>query len=114
MSYGFFFFLAFLLTIVVEIPVLFLLVKYLFKLNIPIKEILYWGIFINSFSLPYLWFVLPLFITSNNYTLIGEIFVVLVESVILSGAFKIGYKKAIILSIVTNVASYIIGLIVFR
>ena len=35
---------------------------------------LYWGVFVNLFSLPYLWFVFPLFISAHNYILIGEIY----------------------------------------
>lgn len=114
MSYGFFFFLSLLLTLAVEIPVLFLSAKYLLRIKILAKEILYWGIFANLFSFPYLWFIFPLFITLHNYILIGEILVVLIEAVILLRVLKINFKNAIILSIVANVTSYLIGLIVFR
>jgi hypothetical protein len=114
MSYGFFFFLSLLLTLAVEIPVLFLSAKYLLRIKILTKEILYWGVFVNLFSLPYLWFVFSLFISSQNYILIGEILVGLIESVILMKALKINLKNAIILSVIANVASYLIGLIVFR
>jgi hypothetical protein len=114
MSYGFFFFLSLLLTLAVEIPTLFLLIKYLLKIKIQAKEILYWGVFINLFSFPYLWFVFPLFVSSHNYILIGEILVILIESMILLKALKINFKNAIILSVVANVASYLAGLIVFR
>lgn len=114
MSYGFFFFLSLLLTLAIEIPVLFLSAKYLLKIKIQAKEILYWGVFVNLFSFPYLWFVFPLFVSSHNYILTGEILVVLIESVILLKALKINFKNAIILSVVANVASYLAGLIVFR
>ncbi|MBU4370145.1 hypothetical protein KKG58_05350 [Patescibacteria group bacterium] len=114
MSYGFFFFLSLLLTLAVEIPVLFISVKYLLKLKIQAKEILYWSVFVNLFSLPYLWFVFPLFISSHNYILIGEILVVLIESIILLKVLKINLKNAIILSITANVVSYLAGLIIFR
>lgn len=114
MSYGFYFLLSLLLTLVVEIPVLFLAVKYLLKIKIQAKKILRWGIFINLFSLPYLWFVFPLFISSNNYILIGEILVGLIESVILLTALKINFKNAFILALAANLASYLAGIIVLR
>jgi hypothetical protein len=114
MSYGLYFFLSLLLTLAVDIPVLFLATKYLLKIKIQAKEILYWGIFVNLFSLPYLWFVFPLFISSHNYILIGEILVFLIESVVLLKVLKINFKNALILSLIANVASYLAGLIVLR
>lgn len=112
MSYGFYFFLSLLLTLAVEITVLFLVAKYLLKIKIQTREVLYWGTFINLFSLPYLWFVFPLFISAYNYILIGEILVVLIESVILLKVLKINLKNALILSLITNILSYLIGMIV--
>jgi hypothetical protein len=114
MSYGFFFFISLLLTLVVEIPALFILAKYLLKVKVPAREILCWGFFVNLFSFPYLWFVFPLFISSHNFIMIGETLVVLMESIILLKVLKINFKNAIILSLIVNVASYLIGLIVFR
>ena len=111
MSYGFFFFISLLLTLVVEIPALFILAKYLLKVKVPAREILCWGFL---FSFPYLWFVFPLFISSHNFIMIGETLVVLMESIILLKVLKINFKNAIILSLIVNVASYLIGLIVFR
>ena len=114
MSYGVYFLLSLLLTLAVEILTLFLTAKYLLKIKIQTKEILRWGIFVNLFSLPYLWFVFPLFISSHNYILIGEILVVLIESVILLQALKINFKNAFVLSLTANLASYLAGIIVLR
>ena len=114
MSYGFYFFLSLLLTLAVEIPVLFVAAKYFLKIKIQAKEILYWSVFVNLFSLPYLWFVFPLFISSHNYILIGEILVVLIETIILLKVLKINFKNAIILSLIANIASYLVGLTVLR
>ena len=114
MSYGFFFFLSLLLTLAVEIPALLFFAKYLLKIKSQAKEILYWGVFVNLFSLPYLWFVFPLFISSHNYILIGEILVVLIETIILLKVLKINFKNAFILSLIANVASYLAGLIILR
>ncbi|MDO8529408.1 MAG: hypothetical protein Q7S18_01945 [bacterium] len=114
MSYGFYFFLSLLFTLTVEIPTLFLVAKYLLRIQIQAKEILYWGVFVNLFSLPYLWFVFPLFISSHNYILIGEILVVAIETIILLKVLKINFKNAFILSLVANVAAYLAGLIILR
>jgi hypothetical protein len=114
MSYGFYFFLALLLTLAVEIPILILAVKYLLKIKIQIKEIVTCGVFVNLFSLPYLWFVFPLFIVSHNYVLIGEILVILIEAIILLKVLKINFKSAFILSLIANIASYLAGLIMLR
>lgn len=114
MSYGVYFLLSLLLTLVAEIPTLFLAAKYLLKIKIKTKEILYWGVFVNLFSLPYLWFVFPLFISSHNYILLGEISVGLVESAILSRALKINFKNALALALMANLASYLAGIILLR
>lgn len=114
MSYGVYFLLSLLLTLVVEISTLFLVAKYLLKIKIQAKEILYWGVFINLFSLPYLWFVFPLFISSYNYILIGEILVALIETVILLKVLKINFKNAFVLSLIANLASYLVGTVALR
>lgn len=114
MSYGLYFLLSLLLTLIVEIPILFLTAKYLLKIKIKDKEILYWGVFVNLFSLPYLWFIFPLFLSPPNYILIGEILVVMIELVILLKVLKINFKNAFILSLLTNLLSYIVGIMVLR
>lgn len=114
MSYGFYFLLSLLLTLVVEIPILFFTAKYLLKIKIQAKEIIYWGFFINLFSLPYLWFIFPLFISFNNYILIGEILVILIESIILLKVLRINFKNAFILSLIANLTSYLAGIIMLR
>lgn len=109
MSYGLYFARSVFLTLVVEVPVLFVLLKYLFKTKIPAKQIIIWGIFASLFSLPYLWFVFPLFTTSGHYIYFGEILVVLIEMIIYILALKLDVKKALLVSFVTNLASYLIG-----
>ncbi|MFA6252206.1 MAG: hypothetical protein WCX74_02290 [Candidatus Paceibacterota bacterium] len=114
MTYGFFFFLSLLLTLAVELPIIFFLVKILSKEKIRTKEILYWGSFASLFSIPYLWFIFPLFFSSHNYILIGEFLVVLIEAFIYVKGLKVSFKNAIVLSIVANIASYLLGLIILR
>lgn len=114
MSYGLYFLLSVLTTLVIEVPVLFLVSKYLLKAKIRTKEVLYWGVLVNLLSLPYLWFVFPLFIPARYYILIGEILVFLIEAVVLSQALKISFKNTLIMSFPANLASYLAGLILLR
>lgn len=114
LTYGAHFLLSLLFTLIIEILTLLLAAKYLLKLQVPTKEIIWWSIFANLLSLPYLWFVLPLFISSYNYILIGEILVVSIEAIILWKALKINLKNAFILSLTANLASYLAGIILLR
>jgi len=108
--YGTHFIYASLITLVVELPLLFLIGVYLLK--IKVKKIFWVGLFTNLFSLPYLWFVFPLFIYIHNYVYVGEILVVLIEAIIFIKLFNINFKKSIFLSLVLNVASYFIGTLI--
>jgi len=114
MSYGFYFLISLLLTLAVEIPTLFLVLRSLLKIKTQAKEILYWGAFASLFSLPYLWFVFPLFVSSRYYILIGEILVVFIEAIILLKAFKINFKNAFFLSLIANTASYVAGILILK
>lgn len=110
----FHFLLAFLVTIFIETLILFLLFKTRYKkLNITNKLLLITG-FITSFStLPYVWFVFPAFITSRfPYIAFSECFAILIESVIIYKLLKIDYKKALLVSIICNVISFSIGLLI--
>ena len=114
MSFGVYFVLSLLLTLLVEIPVLLAAARYLLRIKVQTKEILYWGFFVNLFSFPYLWFVFPLFISSHNYIYIGEGLVVLIESIILMKVLKTNLKNTFILSLIANLASYLTGIVLLR
>jgi hypothetical protein len=114
MSYGLLFFFSLLFTISIEIVVLLFVIKKIFKIEVKTKEIFYWGLFVNLFSLPYLWFVFPFFISPDNYVLIGEILIILIESLILLKVLRIKFKKVVFLSIIANITSYLVGLMIFR
>lgn len=113
MTYGILFFLSLLLTLIIEVPILFIIIRFWFKNNIGTREIISNGIIINLLSLPYLWFVFSFFIPLEYYILIGEILVVVMESILLVALLKIDFKKAIIISLITNAISYFVGQIVF-
>jgi hypothetical protein len=93
--------LALLITIIVEF-----LIFYLFFRKSPLKLFIY-SVLINSFTLPLATYI---YIYILNNFLIAEIMVVLVESVLIMLLMEIKYKKSVLISIVANLVSAIIGL----
>jgi hypothetical protein len=82
------------------------------------KKLLLWWIIPTTITLPLLWFALPLLIgryryTIIWYTMIWELFVTIIEAVILKYWLKISRRKAILVSIICNAASYLAWLLIF-
>ena len=102
------------LTIAIETIVLFVLFKVFFR-KIEIKNylLLLTGIIATFATLPYLWFIIPVFIKSKLwYHAIGEISVTLIESLIIMAFLRIKYPMALFVSFVCNATSYLIGLLI--
>ncbi len=78
------------------------------------REMLFWGVMVNVLSLPYLWFVFPLFVPPAHFVLIGEIFVVVIEAIVYARALKLTWSRALLLSAVANAASYTAGMALHR
>jgi hypothetical protein len=105
------FLLALITTWAIEIPVLIVLIRFIFRDNSqPLVRIIGIGALCTALTLPYLWFVLPPFVDAAYYPLIGEILVFLVEAVILNRLLCLNPKVAVICSLVMNSASYGIGM----
>lgn len=105
---------ALLFTIGIETAVLFLIFKLFYK-SLEIKNwlLLLTGILTSFSTLPYLWFIYPLFIhTKLLYTLISELSAILVESIIILGLLRISYTKALIVSVACNMSSFLIGILI--
>ncbi|WP_135612444.1 hypothetical protein [Methanococcoides sp. AM1] len=117
MIYEYHFLLALLVTVMVETTMLFALVRYLFKIDratIPDSLLLFTGTFCSFSTLPYLWFVLPVFIrTYSHLVAIGEISVVLVEAVMYYFILKVRMEKALFFSFICNLASFLAGVYLF-
>jgi len=111
MAYEYNFLKALLLTITVETAVLFLLFHTISKAGKPSGWILLLtGIVATLATLPYLWFIIPIFIQSKLwYNIVCESLAVVVESVIILGLLRIKYPKALLISLICNMASYLIG-----
>lgn len=106
------FWIAWLLTILIETIVLFAIAK-LFRKKDQItnnKLVIIW-ILASTITLPLLRFVLPLFIKDGvEYVIIWEELVTLIEVFIIKYWLKISWWKAILASIVCNLCSYLFWL----
>jgi len=108
------FWIAWILTILIEILVLFAIVKLFFKKDkISNLRILLVGILASTITLPLLRFVVPLFIVDGvEYTVVWELLVTLIEVFIIKYWLKISWWKAILASVVCNLCSYLLGLLI--
>ncbi len=105
---------ALLLTIFIETIVLFLFFKTKLKsLKIQNKKIVLTGFLASFITLPLVWFVFPLYIKPTFfYILTSELSVTLIESFIILGILKVNYRIAIVISTVSNLTSFIFGLLI--
>jgi hypothetical protein len=106
---------ALLLTDAIETAALLLTIRLWFRIGrreLPNSRLLFAGVFCSATTLPYLWFVLPWFIAHRGVFLaVGEPLVFLVEAVFYYFVLKIGMKRSLALSLVCNLASFLIGLL---
>jgi len=108
------FLLSLFLTLIIEVPVVFVLVRYFFKYkDIKTPTIIYVGVLATALTIPYLWFVLPAFIFSRiTYLILGEFLVILVETFIYKQFLELKLPKAFVVSLIANVASILLGLMI--
>ena len=68
----------------------------------------------TTVTITIIWWIFPLFIGHRIFgVLVSEVFALLAEGVIYTKMFKIPLKKGMRLSLLCNLASYLLGLIVF-
>ena len=113
MLYENLFLVSLVITLFIEILVLFILAKYILKIKAKNSKIFFVG-FIASFStLPYLWFVLPHFFANYYvYATVGEVVVFVFEAIVYWQLLDLKIKKAIFVSFICNLVSFLIGLII--
>ncbi len=114
MSFQNYFLLSFLFTVLVEVPILLIGIKLVLKNQTSYGKIIFWGLVVNFFSFPYLWFVFPLFFNVYIHIYLAEIFVIIIEAILLYKALNLKAKNTIILSVVANTASYLLGMIILK
>jgi hypothetical protein len=108
------FLLALFVTLLAEVPILFILIKYALKIeNIEGKKILFAGSIASLLTLPYVWFVLPPYINSRYYIHIAEAFAFITEAAYYHVLFDIKINISLLLSLITNIASFAIGVLIF-
>lgn len=107
------FWIAWLLTILIETIVLFAIAKLFRKKDqISNKELVLVWILASTITLPLLRFVLPLFIKDGvGYMIIWEVLVTLIEVFVIKYWLKISWWKAILASIICNLCSFLFWLI---
>jgi len=103
-----------LLSLITEILVTSLLIKFFFKQKeIKISKIIFAGFIASALTLPYFWFVLPFYVFNRNaYIFIGEGAIVLVEALVYYQFLQLKLSRAFIVSLIANAASVILGLII--
>ena len=104
------------MTVAIETTVLFLAIRYAFRIpaaGLSNALLAFAGLFCSATTLPYLWFVLPAFVKTHVLLgLVGEPLIVLVEAVFYYFVLRIGVKRSLLLSLVCNLASFLSGLLI--
>jgi hypothetical protein len=102
------------ITLLVEVPLVVVLM-YLFKeAKIGIWRTIGIGILATSLTIPYLWFIFNSFFDYRKMVIGGELFVFLVEMLIYRKLLPIKFSKAVVISLVANLASILVGLVLTR
>ena len=101
------------LTILIETSLLFLIVRRFYKLpeaQLRRARLLFGGMLASTATLPYVWFVFPAFIQNRAlYAVVVESFAIAAETAIFAMLFRMGWKKALLLSACCNAGSFIAG-----
>jgi len=104
------FFIALGVTSLVEVPLAFLIVRYLLReKRLAWHRILIIAFFASFSSLPYLWFIMPPYLDAHYYLIYGESLVVAYEFLFYWYFLGIKWHKALVLSVLCNVISYYLG-----
>jgi len=109
------FLLALLFTVFIETAVLFIITRLVLKLSpkkIPSNLLLFTGLICSFATLPYVWFIFPMFFRQRiAYIIFAEAFAVLLESAIIYYLLKLSFKKSFAISLVCNATSFLLGLL---
>jgi hypothetical protein len=105
-------FVAFVLTLAVEVPV----AAYLLRRAEPDRvRLVLLVVFANLATHPIVWYVLtqPFLIGTWEYMLVAEAWAVAAEAVFYWAAFRpAGPRRALVIAVVANAASFLVGLVV--
>lgn len=108
---------ALILTLAIEVSLFYLLLKLKWfeeLTNNGIGKILIGAAFASLLTLPYLWFIFPYFIQNKFlFHSLGESSVVLMESLLLYLIIGKKYLKILLITVLFNGFSYLLGLLFF-
>lgn len=109
MTAGFEFLFNVLANLVIELPLLFIISKFILKWGYETDHVIFSGTIGSFMRLSYVFFVFPLFIpvTTPYYLYVLQALGVFVESMVLYNALRVNYNKALIISVVLGVASFL-------
>jgi hypothetical protein len=106
------FLIALFFTLLIEVPILFAMVRFAFGLRtIGSFKLIISGVLASSLTLPYLWFIAPAIVGAAYALIIGEILVFLVEAGIYILVLQISVRRALLVSFIANLASLAFGLV---
>jgi hypothetical protein len=101
------------LTLAIELPLLWAVLWFLFRLrkeSIPLRLVVFAGLMASCLTLPYFWFILPVFIrTYVLFAIVSEATVIILETVIYWFVLKLSIKVAPAASVICNVVSFFTG-----
>lgn len=104
-------------TIVIEMFVLYICIRFLYKIPVhqtKTHKIIIAG-FISALTLPFVWFVFPnLQLDYFIYVIISELFALTIEMIFYRYYLKTDWQKSFIVSFLCNLASYLFGLLVLN
>jgi len=107
---------AWVLTVAIETAVLLLVVRLLFRIERPEMSnglLVFAGVFCSTTTLPYLWFVLPVFLEPfAARAILGESLVVLVETVFYLFVLRMGVRRCLFASLLCNLTSVAAGVMI--
>ena len=98
------------LTLLIEVPLVVVLMRYVVKVRgVSFWRVLFVAFLASAATLPYLWFVIGSYVDARFYLFVGESFVVLFEMLIFNQLLGIRIHKAFVISLVVNLTSYYLG-----
>ncbi|MFA6252344.1 MAG: hypothetical protein WCX74_03010 [Candidatus Paceibacterota bacterium] len=109
MTPGFDFIFNILANLVIELPLLFIISKFIMKWGYETDHVIFSGTIGTLMRLSYVFYIFPLFVPSSvpYYLYILQALGILLESIVLYNALRVDYNRALIISIVLGAASFL-------
>ncbi len=109
------FLLALLITVIVETAILIAAFCFVIPKRKPsFPRVLFAGAFASSWSLPYLWFLVPRLVSGAAYLPVGECLVIIGEAIVFRFVLELRYAQCLTLSALCNLSSMSAGVVLVR